>query len=235
LNPWTGLPDRAPFVLAEDRAIVEAHNLRRKAEHQFQLEALPEPHLGPSDAPVVLLNLNPGFDPSDLVNYATAARNWIMRRSLTHELIPDEAFYFLTDEFQDTGGWHWWKAKLKPVIEAVGLERVRRGVQVIELVPYKSRRYYGLPEVIPGWIIGLMAGSVVLGWLYEQAGSSLLIVALFHTFLNMAIATSATEGLPAAITTATVIVWSIFILRREHRPGAPSGRDKSADSEAVVR
>jgi hypothetical protein len=46
--------------------MVEAHNLRRKAEHQFQLEALPEPYVGPVDAPVVLLNLNPGFDPSDL-------------------------------------------------------------------------------------------------------------------------------------------------------------------------
>jgi membrane protease YdiL (CAAX protease family) len=50
--------------------------------------------------------------------------------------------------------------------------------------------------VIPGWIIGLMAGAVVLVWLYERACSSLLIVAMFHTLLNVASATLATEGLP---------------------------------------
>jgi membrane protease YdiL (CAAX protease family) len=88
--------------------------------------------------------------------------------------------------------------------------------------------------VIPGWIIGLMAGSVVLGWLYERADSSLLIVALFHTFLNLASATPATEGLPAAITTATVIVWSILILRREASPsGIGEGRER--DNQAVAR
>lgn len=77
--------------------------------------------------------------------------------------------------------------------------------------------------VIPGWVIGLMAGAVVLGWLYEHTRSSLLIVAIFHTALNMASATLATEGLPAAITSATVIVWSILILRGEHSEGDPSG------------
>jgi membrane protease YdiL (CAAX protease family) len=88
--------------------------------------------------------------------------------------------------------------------------------------------------VIPAWIIGLMAGSVVLGWLYERADSSLLIVALFHTFLNLASATPATEGLPAAITTATVIVWSILLLRRE-ATAAASGPGTEADSQAVSR
>ena len=69
--------------------------------------------------------------------------------------------------------------------------------------------------VIPGWIIGLMAGAVVLGWLYERACSSLLIVAIFHTLLNLASATLATEGLPAAVTTTAVIFWAVVILRRE--------------------
>jgi membrane protease YdiL (CAAX protease family) len=53
--------------------------------------------------------------------------------------------------------------------------------------------------VIPGWLTGLAAGSVVLGWLYERSESSLLVVALFHAVLNMASATTATEGTPAAV------------------------------------
>ncbi len=79
--------------------------------------------------------------------------------------------------------------------------------------------------IIPGWVIGLMAGAVVLGWLYERARSSLFIVALFHTFLNMASATPATEGAPAAVTTMVVIVWAVLILRRERSRGlAPAIR-----------
>jgi len=71
------------------------------------------------------------------------------------------------------------------------------------------------PLLIPGWIIGLAAGAVVLGWLYEQARSSLLIVALFHALLNMASATPATEGFPAIVVTFAVIVWAVRILHGE--------------------
>lgn len=71
--------------------------------------------------------------------------------------------------------------------------------------------------VVPGWLVGLAAGAVVLGWLYEQAGSSLLVVALFHAFLNMASASLATEGIPAAVVSVSVIVWAIELLRREPR------------------
>lgn len=71
------------------------------------------------------------------------------------------------------------------------------------------------PLLIPGWLIGLTAGAVVLGWLYERAGSSLLIVALFHALLNMASATPATEGFPSIVVTLVVIVWAVRILRAE--------------------
>lgn len=70
------------------------------------------------------------------------------------------------------------------------------------------------PWLIPGWLIGLVAGAVVLGWLYERSDSSLLIVAIFHTGLNLASATTATEPV-AAVTSVVVILWAIWILRRE--------------------
>ncbi|MGH2655524.1 MAG: hypothetical protein ACRDIZ_02285 [Actinomycetota bacterium] len=81
--------------------------------------------------------------------------------------------------------------------------------------------------VIPGWLAGLAAGAVVLGWLYERAESSLLLVALFHGFLNMSSATVATEGIPAAVVSMLVILWAIALLRREashpRSTDAPSG------------
>jgi hypothetical protein len=148
LNPWAALPEQPPFVLAEDAAIVEAHNSRRNEEHQFRPNTLPEPFMGSPDAPVVLLNLNPGFDPSDITNYAPEPRSSMMRRSLTHALPAEDAFYFLTEEFEGTGGWTWWYKKLKPLIEEVGLDRVRSGIQVIEYIPYKSTRFHPV-ETLP--------------------------------------------------------------------------------------
>lgn len=70
------------------------------------------------------------------------------------------------------------------------------------------------PWVIPGWLFGLAAGAVVLGWLYERARFSILIPALFHSFLNMASSTAATGGLVAGLVSALIIVWAIIILRR---------------------
>lgn len=78
------------------------------------------------------------------------------------------------------------------------------------------------PLVLPGWLIGLAAGAVVLGWLYEHTGS-LLLVALFHTSLNMVSATDI-GGLPAALASAGVIAAAILRLRRDASTRAAARR-----------
>jgi uncharacterized protein len=74
--------------------------------------------------------------------------------------------------------------------------------------------------VVPGWLVGLLAGAVVLGWLYERSGS-LLVVAVFHSALNLASATAATEGVPAAAASAVVLAGAVLLLRgsARERPG----------------
>ncbi len=121
--------------------------------------------MGPTDAPIVLLNLNPGYDESDVANYAPEARASMIRASLTHNLSPDAAFYFLDDTFTGTGGEYWWKRKLNPLIREVGLDRVRRRVQVIEYVPYKSKMFWDLPEALPSqaYTFALAAAAVARG------------------------------------------------------------------------
>lgn len=79
------------------------------------------------------------------------------------------------------------------------------------------------PWIVPGWLVGLAAGTVVLGWLYERTGS-LLIVGLFHASLNMVSATEAAAGLPAAITSMGVIAAAILILRRDAHAAATDDR-----------
>ncbi|MCH7585464.1 MAG: hypothetical protein IH941_09990 [Acidobacteria bacterium] len=146
-NPWTSFPATPPYVLDVDRPLVEEHNARRSQQHRFRLDLLPEPYMGPADAPVVLLNLNPGFAEQDIVDYSAPDRQEMMRQSLTHELADSDAFYFLADTFEGTGGGRWWKKRLAPLIRRVGVEAVSGKTQVIEHVPYKSRSFHDLPTL----------------------------------------------------------------------------------------
>ncbi|GBE23192.1 MAG TPA: hypothetical protein ENH00_13530 [Actinobacteria bacterium] len=148
-NPWVHLPATPDFVLPEDAPQVYEHNARRGEDYQLQLHVLPESFLGPVDAPVVLLSLNPGYVASDVDDYAPEKRAEMIRGSLTHQLGRDEAFYFLTDKFAGTGGHYWWNKKLAPLIRQVGIENVRRRVQVLEYSSYKSHRYWDLPDALP--------------------------------------------------------------------------------------
>jgi uncharacterized protein len=69
--------------------------------------------------------------------------------------------------------------------------------------------------VVPGWLLGLASGAVVLGWLYERSGS-VLVVAVAHTAVNMASGTQGGEGVVAAAVSAAVIVAAVFVLRVDH-------------------
>jgi uncharacterized protein len=65
-----------------------------------------------------------------------------------------------------------------------------------------------------GWVLGLLAGSVVLTRLYVGSGRSVLLVALWHTAFNFTTATTATQGLSAAITSTAVMVAAVIVLVR---------------------
>ncbi len=68
-----------------------------------------------------------------------------------------------------------------------------------------------------GWVLGLLAGSVVLTRLYVGSGRSVLLVALWHTAFNFTTATTATQGLSAAITSTAVVVAAVVVLVRAGR------------------
>lgn len=61
VNPWISLPASALFVLSRDAEAIEAFNAGASESHAIHLEVIPEPFIGLPDAPVVLLNLNPGL------------------------------------------------------------------------------------------------------------------------------------------------------------------------------
>lgn len=68
VNPWTAIPDQAPFVLAEDRPFVDAYNSLlgkgdKKSGYRINTDYTPEPRLGPINAPVLILQANPSYAP----------------------------------------------------------------------------------------------------------------------------------------------------------------------------
>lgn len=74
--------------------------------------------------------------------------------------------------------------------------------------------------LILGFFAGMVAGAVVLGWLYERSGCSVPVVAVWHTMLNMASATTGTATVAPAVS-IVVIVWAVVIVRAH--PGRPPG------------
>lgn len=89
----------------------------------------------------------------------------------------------------------------------------------------------GIPVwLLPGWLVGLAAGAVVLGWLVERTGS-LLVAAVFHAGLNLASASALTEGTAAAVVTMAVVVAAVALLRRDAAERAASASTPNAPAD----
>jgi membrane protease YdiL (CAAX protease family) len=73
------------------------------------------------------------------------------------------------------------------------------------------------PLVLPGFVVGIFAGAIVLTWLYEGAGCSVLLAVLWHTSFNLGSATRAGEGVIAPLVTVFVVVSAFVIARGWHR------------------
>ena len=63
-NPWEQLSDHPPFILPSDQQVLHTYNTNVRLEYQLRFELYPEPFIGNPDASVILLGLNPGFDPN---------------------------------------------------------------------------------------------------------------------------------------------------------------------------
>ena len=67
-NPWRAInPTHPPYVLADDEPHILAFNsIIGESSHEYlDLSLLPDPWVGRLDAPVIVLNLNPGRSPGD--------------------------------------------------------------------------------------------------------------------------------------------------------------------------
>jgi uncharacterized protein len=88
---------------------------------------------------------------------------------------------------------------------------------------------------LPGFFLGLTCGAVVLTWVYNRCGHSILAAAVWHGGYNLAAATQASQDTVAAVVTTAVMVWALVlvvlevranrrgasVLATEHDPGSP--------------
>ena len=68
-------------------------------------------------------------------------------------------------------------------------------------------------SILPGFLIGLLAGAINFTWLYNSTDGSILLVALWHGTFNFTTACSSCKtGLSAAVISTLVMVWAVAIV-----------------------
>lgn len=76
-----------------------------------------------------------------------------------------------------------------------------------------------------GFVFGLACGSIVLTWLYNGTGGSILACAIWHGVYNVTTGTAAACGTIAAVTTTLVVIQAFVLVAlelRAHNRGQPS-------------
>jgi hypothetical protein len=138
-NPWINLPMTSPYVLPEDKRLLDTFSYPN--EKRPHTEILPAPYMGqPDSVKVFLLSLNPGFKEWDVKRETTDLDyDNEKRKSLTFQ--SRVACFFLDSNFADTPGYNWWYSTLRMPIETFGLESVASLMMCVQFFPYQSSAY----------------------------------------------------------------------------------------------
>jgi membrane protease YdiL (CAAX protease family) len=69
------------------------------------------------------------------------------------------------------------------------------------------------PRIAAGFLLGVLAGTITLTWLYNSASGSILIVAVWHGLFNYTTGCSQCKtGSVSAILSTLVMVWAVLIV-----------------------
>jgi hypothetical protein len=147
-NPWRHLPKRAPYLLKIDEKEILEFNKSASKNKKIRLQILPEPFLGDPSAPVVILNLNPGYKQANIRQHKNKQFQRLSRRNLRH--LPAQFPFYLLDPSIDRT--KYWEQKLARLIDAVadeGQRLVAHGVFCVEYFPYHSRKFGARKVTVP--------------------------------------------------------------------------------------
>ena len=66
--------------------------------------------------------------------------------------------------------------------------------------------------MFPVFTLGVLAGAIVLTWLYNSTNGSILMAALWHGALNFVTATKASEGTIADLISMAIMIWAVLVI-----------------------
>ncbi|MET3806842.1 membrane protease YdiL (CAAX protease family) [Nakamurella sp. UYEF19] len=134
----------------------------------------------------------------------------------------------LVNGFGEETGWRGFalpalQRRFSPLTAMLVLSLIWAGWHLPMFLVVNNFRDFSAGTVI-GWLLGLTAGSIVLGWLYNRSGS-IALVAVWHAGFNMVSATAAASGIVAAVVTTVVMVQAVVLVTAElvaRRRGLPT-------------
>ena len=166
-NPWKNLElnSEGPYISSGDEASIEKLQTRLggKEEYKLHLELLPEPFIGDPNAPIYLLNLNPGYKEENKSEMLIIQNDIIDNNKHKSMNYP---FYYLNPDEEKAAikGSEWWLSKLSQLKKEVGdQQKLSKNIFCIEYFPYHSMKYKDCKE------IGKLPSQKYVRYLIEKA------------------------------------------------------------------
>ena len=139
------------------------------------------------------------------------------------------ALLTLVNGFGEESGWRGYAIpKLQQRFSPLTATLILAPLWALWHLPYffvvATYRSFG-PQEVAGFVLGLTLGAVVLTWLYNRSGGSILIVACWHGTFNLVTATVAAQGTIAAVVSTLVMLQAAVLVAlelRARRRGLPS-------------
>lgn len=142
-----------------------------------------------------------------------------------HELgrvnfLPEVGFsawslWFATSGLGEEAGW---RGFLLPRLQQTHSPLVSTVLLTIGWAGWHVPAFFYLPSyaamdvtIVPGFFFGLFAGAIVLTWLYNRSGRSVLATVLWHASFNFVTASPAAAGFTAAVVSMLVVAWAVVV------------------------
>ena len=148
-NPWLELPKKQPYVLDQDSRIINQYNEKYgDTISKIQTHLLPDPYVGNTAAPIIILTKNPGYDQlHDTYWHSRNDFHQIIRDNIEQK--PSEfPFAYFNPQIKGCPGNTWHKQKMKWLIADTSLKVVTQNVCSIPLFPYHCSSLKSIPKSI---------------------------------------------------------------------------------------
>lgn len=159
-NPWLKLSLKPPYILEEDKDIINEFNKKANQNNYIFTNSLAKPFCGnPLKATIILLQLNPGTDnPKGFNNDNDGGDDFIglnipgyksdIYKNIKHKKIA-YPFVDLNPKYRLSGGFRYWADKISPFIESKeDYKKISNKICCLEFFPYHSKNYKYLGEIL---------------------------------------------------------------------------------------